>query len=43
LEFRGLCPQCQQGRNQPHDARASAVTPSKSISGATHDTTATIA
>ena len=43
LEFRGLCPQCQQGHNQPHDARASSVTPSKSISGAAHDTTATIA
>lgn len=42
LEFRGFCPQCQQGRNQPHDTRAFSVNPSNSISGAVHDSGVTI-
>ncbi len=43
LEFRGLCPQCQQADNQSHDIRASTENPGTNVYGTVQDSGATVA
>jgi Fur family transcriptional regulator, ferric uptake regulator len=43
LEFRGLCPQCQQGDNQSRDIRASTENSGTDVYGTVQDLGATIA
>ena len=42
LEFRGLCPQCQQGDNQPHGLRASTENPDTNLYGTVPESRATV-
>jgi Fur family transcriptional regulator, ferric uptake regulator len=42
LEFRGLCPQCQQGDKQPHELRVSTENPGTNIYGTARESRAMV-